>query len=362
MKKEKTKVRVLKKGEKTGTIKKVNQDKKKPVKKIESSNKIVKIDPEKKEIISTKEKSIQSHTPTSLLAMAVQNGMSVDQLKELIKMKNDEEDRESEKIFNEKFCEMQSTFPVIKQINPVKNKEKTRVLYSYAPLKQAIKQIKGILKEFGFSYYFTEEAIKDNWKRVHCHVSGHGHERSAYVDIPVMQAGKMTNITQQIGAASTYGKRYALFNVLGLVTDDDTDGAGDDNKERSNLLATIKANLDKLKITSFKEVQKKTGVQDFNTAPIVELRKASTILKKEILNNIQKPGTENKPVEKKAEPAEPEKSVEDYLNEAEKLSVEMKLKPSEFDKMSQEVCKNGISIDGMRILIKKLNDMKKGVK
>ena len=41
-----------------------------------------------------------------------------------------------------------------------------------------------------------------------------------------MGASKMTNQAQQTGSASTYGKRYSLSAVLGLMTDEDDDGQG----------------------------------------------------------------------------------------------------------------------------------------
>ena len=53
------------------------------------------------------------------------------------------------------------------------------------------------------------------------HISGEYIEDTYNIPLPSM---KGTNITQEMGAAITYGRRYAISSMLGLSTEDDTDG------------------------------------------------------------------------------------------------------------------------------------------
>lgn len=175
-------------------------------------------------------KSIQKLTDVnSLIATAVKSKASMEAIKELVKMKYENEDREAKKLFHLKFCQMQSEFPVIVKRKEVRNYQK-ELLYKYAPLEDIIKQILPVMKLHGFSYHWSEEFIKDNQKRIICHINGHGHSENAYTDLPIMSGSKLINQAQQSGSTSTYGKRYSLIGILGIMADEDDDGRGSENK------------------------------------------------------------------------------------------------------------------------------------
>jgi hypothetical protein len=163
--------------------------------------------------------AVQMSSVDTLIQLAVEKGTGVEQLEKLMAMKYDHEAREAKKLFHEKFSEMQSKLPVIKKTKQVGN------AYSYAPLEAIVEQIKPFLHEFGFSYRWTEGLTESQGiKRVTCHLTGHGHEETAHCDLPIMSASKMTNSIQQSGSSSTYGKRYSLCGLLGIMVDDDDDG------------------------------------------------------------------------------------------------------------------------------------------
>ena len=161
-----------------------------------------------------------------LIQMAIQNNTGVEQLEKLMAMKYDHEAREAKKEFHKAFCNMQAEFPSIHKTKAVGN------VYKYAPLESIIEQIKPYLKKYGFSYRWTEGLTeKENIKKVTCHLTGYGHEETAFCDLPIMSASTMTNSIQQSGSSSTYGKRYSLCGLLGIMVDDDDDGRGANAKQ-----------------------------------------------------------------------------------------------------------------------------------
>ncbi len=170
----------------------------------------------------------------SLISLAVKSKAGLEQLQEVMKMKYEHEAREAKKKFHYEFCRLQAALPEIPKNKQVKNDRK-ELLYSYSSLSMTVKTIKPSMKEYGFSYSWSEEIVKDGVKRVHNHITGYGHTESTYVDIPIMDSGRMTNEIQQTGSATTYGKRYSLCNSLGIISDEDDDGrsAGKKKSESS---------------------------------------------------------------------------------------------------------------------------------
>ncbi len=197
---------------------------------------------EKKSIVKKKVKEIQTpqlNDVNSLIQFAIENKSGVDQLKELMKMKYEHEARESKKIFHEQFCSMQAEFPVIQKRKVVKSKH-GKELYKYAPIEDIILQIKTYLQKYGFSYHWSEESLStQNMKRIYCHITGHGHSESSYIDIPIMPKNDFVNSIQQIGSSTTYGKRYSLSDILGIMVEDDDDGRGSEPKKQILLLQII---------------------------------------------------------------------------------------------------------------------------
>jgi hypothetical protein len=174
---------------------------------------IIKPPKKKQEIKVVEMTGIDGHIQTAL-----KSNSGLETLEKLLQLKNQQEDREASKVFHLKFSQMQSELPIIKKT------KKGAGPFKYAPLEQIIKQIKPFLTKHGFSYHWTEEPLENKAKRIWCHLTGHGHEEKTYVDLPVMDYTKMTNEIQQYGSTSTYGKRYSLIGLLGIMADDDDDG------------------------------------------------------------------------------------------------------------------------------------------
>ena len=166
-------------------------------------------------------------TEGDFLRMAIDKNLDVDKLEKLIQLKTTEDDRRAKREFDQHFSEMQAEFTPAKKTNTVRNKYGA-YLYAYAPLEEILRVYQPIINRHGFSYSWNEETLPETKeKRIWCVVSGWGHEKKNYVDIPVMQGNEFTNSVQQRGVASTFGKRYTFNSAFGIII------SGEDNDART---------------------------------------------------------------------------------------------------------------------------------
>ncbi|NBC49915.1 MAG: hypothetical protein GVY22_18490 [Gammaproteobacteria bacterium] len=124
-------------------------------------------------------------------------------------------------------AEFQRDLPPIekRQIAKIASQKGT-FTYRYADLGDIQRAIGAKLAACGLSVTFDTEE-HDNTLDVVCRVHHiQGHSQSARFPVPVDRSARM-NAAQQVGAALTYGRRYALTAALGIVTaDEDTDAQG----------------------------------------------------------------------------------------------------------------------------------------
>lgn len=99
--------------------------------------------------------------------------------------------------------------------------------YKFADLEEITKVINPLLKKHGLGY--TQPLDGTNLKTILFHVESSDTIESS-VEIPQgVQLAKM-NEFQVMGSAITYYRRYSLVSILGLVTDEDADAAGEQVK------------------------------------------------------------------------------------------------------------------------------------
>jgi len=107
--------------------------------------------------------------------------------------------------------------------------------YKYAPLEIVINTIRPMLGEhgLGFQQYVI---LSDDEKKVYISTIIF-HESGQYIEyepiaIPIDYDQKSVNASQAVGVAITYARRYALSAILGINSEDDTDGKapGDNGK------------------------------------------------------------------------------------------------------------------------------------
>ena len=96
--------------------------------------------------------------------------------------------------------------------------------YSYADLPAIFDIINPLLKKHGLG--FTQLICGQSVKTIVFHAES-GETIECATDIPTNVHLKGMNDFQVLGSAITYIRRYALSAALGLVTDKDTDAAGE---------------------------------------------------------------------------------------------------------------------------------------
>lgn len=95
--------------------------------------------------------------------------------------------------------------------------------YSYADLPTIFEKINPLLKKHGLG--FTQLIHGSDLVTIVFHVES-GETLEAKTTIPQVQLKGMNDF-QSFGSGVTYYRRYALSSALGLVTDVDNDGAGE---------------------------------------------------------------------------------------------------------------------------------------
>lgn len=106
---------------------------------------------------------------------------------------------------------------------PVIHKDTQGHKYTYADLPKIYSVINPLLKKHGL---VVTQPIEDGAiKTILYHVPSEEFLESS-TKIPYVQLGSM-NDYQAYGSGVTYFRRYALSSMLGLVTDKDTDAAGE---------------------------------------------------------------------------------------------------------------------------------------
>jgi hypothetical protein len=174
------------------------------------------------------EKGLAIRDDDALLSLAITKGVDTDTLEKLIAMRNTEIDRRAKGDFDREFALMQADFVPVGKTNEAQDKDGNR-LYRYCPIEVILAMAAPIIARHGFAYSWEEEALANKEKRIWCIISGYGHERRGYVDIPFMEpTTRATNAVQMRGSATTYGKRYSFLNATGIIV------GGEDNDALSN--------------------------------------------------------------------------------------------------------------------------------
>lgn len=177
--------------------------------------------------------AVESVVPTveTLIAKAVEHGISVEGLEKLLSMHERMEASAAKKAFFEALSAFQSDCPVIAKDKTatVTTQGGSSYQYSYAPLESIVQAISPSLRTHGLSVRFDARFDSDA-QVVTCIVNHRdGHSERSEFRAPLNPMARAMNPTQQAASALTYGRRYALLNALGIVVggeDDDATGGG----------------------------------------------------------------------------------------------------------------------------------------
>jgi len=169
----------------------------------------------------------QRPSPTTLIEMAIQKGVDIAQLKELMDLQDRWEAKQAKKSFLDALSKFQTIVPQLKKTKTASiASQKGSFSYKYADLGTIAQSIKEALNQCGLSYRWEFEEANNKMK-VTCQVS----HRDGHTEITSMEAGLdgtgFKNDIQQKGSTHTYLQRYTLIGALGLSTaDQDTDAKG----------------------------------------------------------------------------------------------------------------------------------------
>jgi len=136
------------------------------------------------------------------------------------------EKREAEKAFNAGMVEFQQQCPAVLKNKTAKvaTRKGGTFSYDYADIHQIQKTVKPILNGLGFTYSLDQE-YRDGRIWV-AFILSHkdGHSRTSRFSCPEDSDSAASN-QQKSGVADTYAARRAMRHALGIMDDDDTDGA-----------------------------------------------------------------------------------------------------------------------------------------
>ena len=110
--------------------------------------------------------------------------------------------------------------------------------YTYANLTQILTTINPLLKKHGLGFTQLLNGNSINTIIFHCES---GATIESTVELPSDVVLKGMNKFQVTGSAITYYRRYSLSSILGLVTDVDADGAGEQLPKAPKKTATPEA-------------------------------------------------------------------------------------------------------------------------
>ena len=157
----------------------------------------------------------------AMIQMAVEKGMTGEDLQALLAARREWEADEAKKAYNHALADFQREAPIVEKADDAHGKK-------YAALDRIWRTVRPLLTEKGLSVTWHETSI-DVENKV-CSIAGElahrdGHSVTLKRDVPMPDIIRGQNAAQQAGSAETYGKRYALCAALGIVTGEDDDAS-----------------------------------------------------------------------------------------------------------------------------------------
>jgi hypothetical protein len=162
----------------------------------------------------------QQTTPLELISQAIDKNLDIDKLERLLAMKERWDKEQARKGFFEALASFQDECPELRKTKKVSfSTQKGQTEYHYAPLADIDRQIKPVLKRFGFTkrWEITDVSGKAKVRCLITHINGH--TEATEMEAPNDTSGSKNEI-QAKGSAIEYMKRYTLIGALGLTTAD----------------------------------------------------------------------------------------------------------------------------------------------
>jgi hypothetical protein len=169
----------------------------------------------------------QVSAPERMLELAIAKGMDMDQLQQLLAVKERFDEKEAEKAFTEAMTRFKENAPTIVKDKFVgyENKDGTKTGYWHATLASVCDAaIKG-LAAVGISHKWVPKQSPGVIGASCVLTHRLGHSESVYFESPADTSGKK-NAIQALASTLTYCQRYTLLAITGLAAhEQDDDGA-----------------------------------------------------------------------------------------------------------------------------------------
>ena len=191
------------------------------------------------------------------------------------------EDRQADRAFTRSFVEMQQYLPRIKRdgtleypVDKTKPDGPKRTISKFAKWETIMEGIQPILSEYGFGLSFrilprSTDGGGLNVSAVLRHRDGHK-ETGDPMPVPLDSSGGKNNL-QGYGSSLSYGKKYAAFAALNIVTEGDDQDGKDTGAEPKNLsdeqVEQLLAKLKDAKINPGAFLGAHTDVQEIEQVP-----------------------------------------------------------------------------------------------
>lgn len=221
-----------------------------------------------------------SSTLALIERMAVNPDVDADKMQKLLDMNLRIMDRQAEINFNQAFTRLSLLLPRIVKKGSVGYKNKvtdaTEEAFRFATYEDIDSKVRPLLQQEGFSLSF-DTVERPGGGIVVTAILAHkdGHSRMSSIPVALDNSGGKNNI-QGMGSSSSYGKRYAMCNILNIVTigeDDDAEGAFTITPEQAAeidlLLEDAKMNKEKflklLKVNEVRDIKSKDHARALNS-------------------------------------------------------------------------------------------------
>lgn len=158
-----------------------------------------------------------------IVAAASDPNVDVQKLEKLIDMQERWQRLQAESEFNQAFSVMQGELPTVVE------KGRGDKQMAYAPIEDVMEAVRPVLQKHGFSVSHQTEWPQDRKGTVRIvGILSHrlGHSRTSVFESQADNSGSK-NAIQALGSTITYGRRYTLNDLLGIVSrrGEDNDGA-----------------------------------------------------------------------------------------------------------------------------------------
>jgi ERF superfamily len=195
--------------------------------------------------------------PEALIAKGIEHGISVEGLERLLAMRERLKAEQARSAFVHAVAQFQGACPIIAKGAVVRDKA-GKERYRYASLESIVKQVGPLLRASELTYRIDtriEEGQATALIAICIITHRDGHSESSEFRVPIDRDSFMSE-PQKFGAASTYAKRYAFCNSLGILTgDQDTDA-------RPSTATTAQDRLSPAQLTELRSLMREAGADE----------------------------------------------------------------------------------------------------